>query len=327
MTIKIPLLFIGTADIGAPLLRALSADKRFEIKLVVTQPDKPAGRKLELTPCPIKIEALKLGLTVYSPEKFNTPETLAEIQKLKPQMIVLMAYGKLLKKAILDLPPKGCINVHASLLPLHRGASPIQNCLLTGDKKTGISIMRMGEGLDDGPVYSMFEFPLTPSDTAETVWDKLASLTAEKTPDTLLQIANGKLKPTPQDDSKATFCAKIEKTDGEIDWVEPAETILRKIRAYAGWPGTYTFWNGKRLKILRAETSDISYTHQPGTVTFELGQVRVTTGEGGLILKEVQLEGKKAQPIEEFLKGQQGFEGSILSVIISPPKATAEHRP
>lgn len=309
---KLPILFIGTADIGAPLLRALSVDKRFEIKLVVAQPDKPAGRKLELTPCAIKAEALKLGLPVFTPDKINTPEALEELRKHKPEMIVLMAYGKILKKELLDLPPLGCINVHASLLPRHRGASPIQNCLLSGDTTTGISIMRMEEGMDTGPVYASFDFPIATTDNAETVWEKLSKLTAEKTPATLIQIAEGKLKPTPQDDSKATFCAKIEKTDGEIDWTEPAETIARKIRAYAGWPGTYTFWDGKRIKILRAEASAVSYTHKPGTVTEELGQVRVTTGEGELILEEVQLEGKKAQPIGEFIKGHAGFVGSEL---------------
>jgi methionyl-tRNA formyltransferase len=305
---KIPLVFIGTADIGAPLLKALATDPRFEVKLVVSQPDKPAGRKLELTPSAIKAEAIKLGLEVYTPDKFNTPETLAILQKLKPQMIVLMAYGKIIKKAILDLPPLGCINVHASLLPRHRGASPIQNCLLAGDKKTGISIMRMAEGMDTGPVYAMFEFPIKDEDNAETVWTKIAKLTAEKTPDSLIKIADGKLKAKPQDDPKSTLCAKIEKTDGEINWSEPAETILRKIRAYAGWPGTYTFWSGKRLKILEASATTEKPMGQPGTINGD----RVASGQGSIILKTVQLEGKKAQPIEEFAKGQKGFEGSLL---------------
>lgn len=309
---KLPILFIGTADIGAPLLRALSADKRFAIQLVVAQPDKPAGRKLELTPCAIKAEAVKLGLRVFTPDKINTPEALEELRKHKPEMIVLMAYGIILKKDLLDLPHLGCINVHASLLPRHRGASPIQNCLLSGDKKTGISVMRMEEGMDTGPVYANFDFPITETDNAETVWEKLAELTAEKTPDTLIQISEGKLKLKPQDDSKATFCAKIEKTDGEIDWTEPATTIARKIRAYAGWPGTHTYWDGKRIKILRAEASPISYTHKPGTVTSELGQVRVTTGDGELVLEDVQMEGKKAQPIGEFIKGHSGFVGTVL---------------
>ncbi|MBI5422423.1 methionyl-tRNA formyltransferase [Candidatus Peregrinibacteria bacterium] len=312
MTNKIPILFIGTADIGAPLLRALSADKRFEVRLVVAQPDKPAGRKLELTPCAIKAEALKLGLPVFTPEKINTPEALEELRKHKPAMIVLMAYGKILKQELLDLPPLGCINVHASLLPRHRGASPIQNCLLSGDSKTGISLMRMEAGMDTGPVYAQFDFPIMEADNAETVWAKISKLTADKTPDTLIQISEGKLKPKPQDDSKATFCAQIEKTDGEIDWTESAEAIARKVRAYAGWPGTHTFWDGKRIKILRANSATVSYTHTPGTVTAELGQVRVTTGDGELVLEEVQMEGKKAQPIGEFIKGHPAFVGTVL---------------
>jgi methionyl-tRNA formyltransferase len=312
MTNKLPLIFIGTADIGTPLLRALSADKRFEVKLVVSQPDKPAGRKLELQPTAVKAEAIKLGFPVFQPEKINTPEALTELRKHKPAMIVLMAYGKILKKDLLDLPPLGCINVHASLLPRHRGASPIQFCLLSGDKKTGISIMRMEEGMDTGPVYALFDFPILDEDNAETVWAKISKLTAEKAPDVLLSIAEGNLKPKPQDDSKATFCAKIEKEDGLIDWAEPAETIARKVRAYAGWPGTYTFWAGKRIKILKADASDLSFTHKPGTVTSELDQVRVTTGDGELILAEVQLEGKKAQTIAEFIKGHQGLIGNEL---------------
>ncbi len=309
---KLPIVFIGTADIGAPLLRALSNDPRFEVKLVVSQPDKPAGRKLELQPTAIKAEALKLGVPVFQPEKINTPESLAELRKHKPEMIVLMAYGKILKKDLLDLPPMGCINVHASLLPRHRGASPIQFCLLSGDNKTGISIMRMEEGMDTGPVYALFDFPISDEDNAETVWEKIAKLTAEKTPDILVSIAEGKLKPKPQDDSKATFCSKIEKEDGLIDWTEPATTIARKVRAYAGWPGTYTFWAGKRLKIIRGTASDLTFAHEPGTVTLEKEQVRVTAGEGELILIEVQLEGKKAQPIGEFIKGHPGFVGSEL---------------
>jgi methionyl-tRNA formyltransferase len=314
MTNKLPIVFIGTADIGAPLLRALSADKRFEIKLVISQPDKPAGRKLELAPSAIKTEALKLGLPVFTPEKFNTTETFEKIQALNPQTIVLMAYGKILKKAILDLPPLGCINIHASLLPRHRGASPIQDCLLSGDRKTGISLMRMAEGMDTGPVYAAFEFPISDEDNAETVWDKISTLTAQKTPDILLKIAEGKLKPKPQDDSKATLCAKIEKTDGEIQWSEPAETILRKIRAYAGWPGTYTFWNEKRLKILKARASDISPTHKPGTVALKEGRVLVATGKGAIELLNIQIEGKKAQPIDEFIKGQASFPDSPLGI-------------
>jgi methionyl-tRNA formyltransferase len=310
---KIPILFIGTADIGAPLLRALSADQRFEVKLVVSQPDKPAGRKLELQPTPIKAEALKLGLPVFQPEKINKPEALDELRKHKPEMIVLMAYGKILKKELLDLPPLGCINVHASLLPRHRGASPIQNCLLAGDSKTGISIMRMGEGLDDGPVFKTFEIPILAEDNAESIWEKLAQLTAEKTPDTLVQIADGKLIAKPQDDSKATTCTLIDKTDGEIKWGEPAETILRKIRAYAGWPGTYTFWNEKRLKILKAKASDLRLSDKPGTVTQKDSQIIVATGKGAIELIELQLEGKKAQPIGEFMKGQKGFAGCQLA--------------
>jgi len=309
---KIPILFIGTADIGAPLLRALAADSRFEVKLVVSQPDKPAGRKLELQPTPIKAEALKLGLPVFQPEKINKPEALEELRKHKPEMIVLMAYGKILKKELLDLPPMGCINVHASLLPRHRGASPIQNCLLTGDTKTGISIMRMGEGLDDGPVFKTFEIPILAEDNAETVWEKLAQLTAEKTADTLVSIAEGKLVAKPQDDSKATTCTLIDKANGEIHWNEPAETILRKIRAYAGWPGTYTFWNGKRLKILKARASDFQTADKPGTITQKDSQIIVATGKESIELLDIQLEGKKAQPISEFMKGQKGFLGSQL---------------
>jgi len=312
MPTKIPILFIGTGAIGVPMLRALAADKRFDVRLVVSQPDKPAGRKMELTPPPIKIAAQELGLPVFQPAKINIPETLDELRKYKPEMIVLMAYGKILKKELLDIPPKGCINVHASLLPYHRGASPIQDCLLTGDKKTGISIMRMDEGMDTGPVYATSEIPIADDDNAITLSEKLANLTATKTPDVLAEIDSGKLKPKPQDDSKSTLCTLIKKEDGEIKWSEPAETILKKIRAYAGWPGTHTFWNGKRLKILNAKRGNEGTKEQSGTVIQKDGDILVATGEGTIELLMVQMEGKKAQPIDEFVRGYKDFVGSKL---------------
>lgn len=301
---------MGTGAIGAPLLRALASDKRFEVRLVVSQPDKPAGRKLELQPTPIKAEALKLGLPVFQPAKVNLPDSLDEIRKHKPEMIVLMAYGKLLKKDLLNIPPKGPINAHASLLPKHRGASPIQSSLLAGDPKTGISVMRMEEGMDTGPVYAQFELPIADEDNALTLSDKLAKLTAERMPDALANIADGSLKAKPQDESQSTFCTLIEKTDGEINWNEPATAIARKVRAYAGWPGTHTFWEGKRLKILKAKTSDLPTSDKAGTADEKEGRIVVATGRGSLELLEVQMEGKKAQPITEFTKGQKGFVGS-----------------
>ena len=305
---KISLIFIGTGNIGAPLLEALVQDERFDVKLVITQVDKPVGRKLELTPSPIKVKSEELGVESFQPEDINSPDSLKQIKNVAPDMIVLYAYGQILSKELLDIPKLGCINVHASLLPKYRGASPVQQSLLSQDEKTGISIMKMEEKMDSGPVYKQFELPISDDDNALTLTDRLANLSAHETPDLLYTIAQGGLSPTPQDDSQASYCEKIKKSDGQINWNEDAKVIHAKIRAYTGWPGTFTFWNNKRLKIISAKP-DAYDEIEPGKVIEKDHLIFIGTKKGSIVPDDVQLEGKTVQDINAFIKGYPDFVG------------------
>jgi len=307
---KIKIIILATGDIAVPLLRALASDKRFAVVTVVTGADRPSGRKMEVKMSAIKEAAQKLGLPVEHPEKISDSGVAAKLRSLKPDLIVLMAYGQILPAELLEMAPHGSINVHVSLLPRWRGASPVQSAILAGDTETGISVMKMVAKMDAGPVYEYFSIPIGADDNAITVSDKLAQLAAEKTPEVLVQIAAGKKSPRPQDEGRATFCQKISKAEGQIDWNEPAEQIARRVRAYAGWPGTWTMWKGKVLKIIEGKNS--SESHKPGQVTKSDDHVLVGTSRESLELITVQLEGKKALPIREFLKGHPAFIGSPL---------------
>jgi methionyl-tRNA formyltransferase len=309
---KIKIIFIGTDDIGAPLLGALNKDRRFKVELVITQVDKPAGRKMQLTAPPIKLKANELGLDVYQPYNINDADSLKKIRNVKADMIVLMAYGQILKKEILEAPVHGCINIHASLLPKYRGAAPIQQSLLNGDSETGISVMQMEEKMDTGPVFAMETVKIADDDNAETLHKKLADITASATPDVLYGIANDELEPKPQNNEKATYCQKIHKTDGNLDWNETADNLEAKVRAFAGWPGTFTFLNGSRIKILFAEARAGSSSEPIGTVIRYGDDIMVIAKKGALIIKQIQMEGKNPQPINEFIKGHSDFVGSIL---------------
>lgn len=307
---KIKLVFIGTAEIGIPLFNELSNDSRFEIELVVTSIDRPAGRGMEPKPSPIKIAAEKSGIPVFQPIDINQSENIEKIRKAQPDIILLFAYGQILSKKVLEIPKHGCINVHTSLLPCHRGASPIQSSLLAGDMKTGISVMQMAEKMDAGPVYAQFDLPIVRDDNASTLHDKLAYLAAKKTPDVLVEIVNSSIKPKPQNEANATYCKKLSKTDGKIDWNEPAEVIVRRIRAYFGWPGAWTLWDGKVLKILSGRLNPGQ--QNPGHVTKYEDKILIGTGNGLLELITVQIEGKKPVPASEFIKGYPNFIGSAL---------------
>jgi len=306
----ISLLFIGTAGIGAPLLEKLHQDDRFDVKLVITQADRPAGRKMQMTPSPIKQKANELGIAITQPDNINEAENVKKCGKIKPDMIVLYAYGQILSKALLDIPKYGAINAHASLLPAYRGASPVQQALLNSDEVTGLSVMKMEEKMDAGPVYKQFDLDIKKEDDVLTLTDRLANLTAYEMPDTLYAIAQGDIQPEEQDDSKATYCEKVKKSDGEIDWNEDAKTIHAKMRAYAGWPGTFTFWNGKRLKILSGQVD--AYEVEAGKVIEKDHLIFIGTKQGSIVPNEVQLEGKTAQGMHAFVKGHPDFVGSML---------------
>lgn len=308
------LIFIGTGEIGVRLLDSLNENPNIDLALVVTGVDKPAGRKMELQPSAIKKTALELGLEVYQPEAIKSPEAVEKLKNVAPDVILVMAYGQLLSQEVLDIPKIDCLNVHTSLLPKYRGASPIQSVILNGEKQTGITLMRMVKEMDAGPMYEQFKILLMSAlETAGTLEARLAKLAAEKVPNSLVQIVEGKLEPTEQNEAEATFVTKISKADGQINWDEPAELIERKIRAFNPWPSCYTFFKGKRLKIHGAIAKNMDASAPPGTVVEKDGGVGVVTGKGILELIEVQPEGKKPQTMKEFLNGNGDFFGSKLN--------------
>ncbi|HOR00146.1 MAG TPA: methionyl-tRNA formyltransferase [Anaerolineae bacterium] len=305
------IVFMGTPEFAVPSLRALA--ERYEVTLVVTQPDRPAGRSRALRAPAVKAAAQALGLPVYQPESLRGPEALARLQQVAPTAIVVAAYGEILRRNVLALPPRGCVNVHASLLPRHRGAGPIAAAILAGDAVAGVTIMLMDEGMDTGAMLAQAEVPIDPDDTTGTLTARLAELGAQLLAETLPRWLAGEIEPQPQDGAQATYAARITKQDGLIDWAEPAEIIVRQVRAFDPWPGAYSYWQGRRLRVTRAEAVLAWCGREvPGTVLEMAAGPAVATGEGALLLHEIQLEGKCCVGCTEFLRGQRGFIGAVL---------------
>ncbi len=296
---------------------------------VVTQPDRPSGRGRQLRPSPVKMLAQKYGIPVLEPASLRNPEALAELQTLQPEVIVVAAFGQILPSTVLDLPPFGCINVHASLLPRWRGAAPVAAAILAGDDTTGVTIMKMDAGLDTGPILSQRPLAIAPDDTRESLSARLAQLGADLLHDTLPAWLAGNIEPQPQDESRVTYAPQIKKEQGRINWNEPADDIARKVRAFYPWPGVFTYWQGKPLKILRAaaapeywqDEDSSSQFHRadrgsalpPGTVTTGPSGLAVMTGRGMLELYEVQPSGKRPMPADAFARGARGFVGTKLT--------------
>jgi len=305
------LLFMGTPDFAVPVLKALIG--RYEIVGVVTQPDRRVGRGRKLEASPVKVVALAHDLPLLQPPSLRRPDAVAELRALAPEVIVVAAFGQILRAEVLAMPPRGCLNVHASLLPKYRGAAPVAAAILAGEEETGVTIMLMDEGMDSGPVLSQVACSISPQDTRGSLRAKLAQLGADLMVDTLSRWLAGEIVPQPQDHSQATYCRIIAKEDGLIDWSQSAVEIWRRSRAYYPWPGTYTYWRGKLLKMLRAEAlSRWSGEGEPGQVMVLDEGLAVVTGEGALLLSEVQLAGKRAMNIEDFARGQRDFVGSVL---------------
>ena len=294
--------FMGTPAFAIPPLVALQKAGH-TLAAVVTQPDRKKGRGKKLLPPPVKEAAVRLGIPVYQPYDLNTAAFIETLSSLTPDVIVTAAFGHLLKKKILTLPPLGCVNLHASLLPKYRGASPVARAILNGEPVAGISTMLMDEGMDTGPVLQTAAIPVQPDDTTESLTGRLAEVGAALLVETLAKWAEGAVTPMPQDNSQATYAPPLIKKDGRIDWLRPAAEIERQVRAMIPWPGAFTNVAGKGLKIFRAEVTraPISGTPGMGIVTDEIWTV--ATGAGALSLLEVQLEGKKRQDIQSFLKG------------------------
>ena len=307
------LIFMGTPDFAVPVLQALIG--RYEIVGVVTQPDRRAKRGRKLEASPVKVVALDNGLPVLQPLSLRHPDVVAELRALAPDVIVVAAYGQILPAEVLAIPPRGCLNVHASLLPRCRGAAPVSAAILAGYEETGVTIMLMDEGMDTGPILSQATCPISPQDTRESLRARLAQLGADLMVDTLPRWLAGAIEPQPQDHDQATYCCLIAKEDGLIDWSQPAIGICRSCRAYCSWPGLYTYWRGKLLKVLSAEAlPQWAGEGEPGQVMALDEGLAVATAEGALLLIEVQLAGKRALSAGDFARGQRDFVGSVLGL-------------
>jgi len=303
--------FMGTPDFAVPVLEALVG--QYQVVAVVTQPDRAAGRGRRTKFPPVKKTALAHDLPLLQPPSLRRPEAAMELRELAPDVIIVAAFGQILPPEVLTIPPHSCLNVHASLLPRYRGAAPIAAAILAGEGQTGVTIMLMDEGMDTGPILAQAECKIKPRDTTGSLSVKLAHLGADLLVETLPRWLEGQTVPQPQDNSLATYCQMITKQDGLIDWSLPATDLWLRVRAYDPWPGAYTYWRGKRLKILRARPVTVGTSdEEPGRVISLDDGVAVVAGTDALLLEEIQLAGKKALAAQEFIRGQRNFIGSVL---------------
>ena len=297
---------MGTAELSCASLEKISGDKNYHVIAVITQPDKPKGRDLKLQPSPVKVLAEKLNLPVLQPLKARDEKFIAELRELKPDLMVVVAYGQILPQTILDLPPHGCLNVHTSLLPKYRGAAPIQWAIADGNAETGVTIMKMDAGLDTGPILATRRTPILAEDDSQKLHDRLAQLGAELLAETIPDFVSGKISPQPQPAEGSTYSAKIKKEDGRIDWNLPAEKIWHRLRAFTPWPGGFTFLKMEAkpllLKIWRTEVVEKSGAGGIILSADKTGLV-VGCGEGALRILELQREGGKRLTTEQFLIG------------------------
>ncbi|MCL0057181.1 methionyl-tRNA formyltransferase [Dehalococcoidia bacterium] len=308
------IVFMGTPEFGAIILRRLLSSEH-EVIAVYSQADKPAGRGRVDIASPVKQLAREHRLVVFQPKGLRDRAEVAQLADLRPDAIVVAAFGQILPREILNIPEFGCLNVHPSLLPRYRGASPIPSAILAGDDIIGVSIMLMDEGMDTGPVLSQRTVSIHGEDTAESLEFRLAQVGADLLIETLPQWFERRLLPQPQKEEEATYTKPLSKSDGEIDWNLPATELSRRVRAFYPWPGCFTLWQGKVLKILEAVALPPREEVGPGTVVPLSAEVPVGvgTGEGILGLHRVQLEGKRPMPAAEFLHGQRTFIGQRLT--------------
>ncbi|MEI6212255.1 MAG: methionyl-tRNA formyltransferase [bacterium] len=315
--------FMGSADVSSVMLKALLGAPGIQVAGVVTQPDRPAGRHRQLTPCPGKQTAISNGLPVISPEKVNADESLVQLSAWAPEVIVVVAYGQFLGKRLLDLPPLGCINIHLSLLPRHRGAAPVQWAIASGDAISGVTAIRMDQGMDSGAILGQVREPVHPDDNADALYDRLTPLGAELLVRTLAELAAGCLQAMPQDVSGVTFAPKLKKEDGLIDWTTSAGAIARRVRAFNPWPSCFTTLPARlrtgglagRIKVLRADVAPPVVSDHPAGAWVACGAdglVVQTGGDGTLRLLTVQLEGGKPLDGHAFLCGHALWPGDVF---------------
>jgi methionyl-tRNA formyltransferase len=311
------IIFMGTAELSRASLEKLAHSGGFSVITAVTQPDKPKGRELKPQPPPVKTLAQQLNLPVLQPAKVRDEKFISELRELKPDLIVVVAYGQILPQSILDLPKSGCLNVHTSLLPKYRGASPIQSAILNGEIETGVTIMKMDAGLDTGEILAQARTPILPEDDSQTLHDRLAQLGAELLVETIPDYVAGHILPKPQPKEGASYAPKIKKEDGNIDWNEPAGKILNRLRAFTPWPGVFTFlkteskpqllkiWKvGIAEEIWHKEISLINPGIKPGTIlSADKNGIVIACGEKALRILELQREGGRRLSAQEFLAG------------------------
>ncbi|HEC23067.1 MAG TPA: methionyl-tRNA formyltransferase [Chloroflexi bacterium] len=305
--------FLGTPDFAVPSLKALVMHPELEVVGVVTQPDRPAGRGRGIRKSPVKRTAEELGLPVFQPETLRDPEAVEHLRRWSPDVLVVVAFGQILRRPVLELAPFGSLNVHASLLPRWRGAAPIQYAIRAGDEETGITIMKMDEGLDTGPILVQRAIPIAPDETGASLHDRLAALGAEMLPQAVCEYLAGELVPHPQPEEGVTLAPTLKKSDGEIDWSHPAIEIDRQVRAYDPWPGTFTYLQGRLLKVIRGTPlPEITRPEPPGTLLADEGGLAVQTGEGLYRLDVIQPAGKKQMTGRAFLAGHPQAPGLRL---------------
>jgi methionyl-tRNA formyltransferase len=303
------IVFMGSPEFSLPVLRLLA--QHYQVAGVVTQPDRPKGRGQTLTPPPVKVQSMELGLPVIQPRRLHEPVAMEQLQAWQPDLIVVAAFGQILKPEVLDLPRHGCINVHASLLPRWRGAAPIPAAILHSDVQTGVTIMRMDPGVDTGPILSQRAIPILPDDTSRILSERLAVLGAELLIETLPGYLAGQLVPLAQDETHATYAPMLKKEDGELDFTQPAVDLARRVRAFNPWPGAFTVWQRQILKIHHAHSITdqwiLTPKPPPGAQVIHAGLPALVTGDGLLALDEVQPAGKKPMPGKAFLIGARSW--------------------
>jgi methionyl-tRNA formyltransferase len=307
------LVFLGTPEFAVPTLEAIAAAGH-EVAAVLTQPDRPRGRGREMAPPPVKQTALRLGLDVHQPERIRRPEVIEFLAGLKPEAMVIVGYGKIIPQSIIDIPPRGILNVHASLLPKYRGAAPVQWAVASGETRTGVTTMRIDAGLDTGDILLQQETEIAPEETAVEVGERLAHMGAALMVETLAGLEQGRIVPRKQDSSQATFAPIIRKEDGRIDWSRPAAEIANRIRGLVPWPGCYTGFRGRLMHVSKARPAG-AVSGAPGTAHPARGRVMVSCGfESSLELIEVQLEGKRKMSAADFLNGYRVEENELLEM-------------
>ncbi len=307
------IVFMGTPWFAVPTLERLLLNG-YNITAVYTQPDRESGRGRNVVISPVKRKAMEYGLPVEQPDTFRDKTAIDRLASYEPDCILIYSYGQILPQTVIDIPALDCLAIHPSLLPRHRGAAPVVSAILSGDDFTGTTLMRVALKVDSGDILGQVQIPITDYDTTEILTEKLSLLSAQLVLEVLPRLLKGQVVPRQQDHSLSNYFGQMSKRDGEIDWNIPAVEIWRCVRAYNPWPGCYTWWHGKQLKILKARPVKIEEDTSPGRIIemSDQHQLAIGTGDGVLVVSEVQLEGKKAMPAKDFIQGQKNFIGSVL---------------